>query len=270
MNSEILALNVKTEGSSDFAARMYAYVPDSNGRKMRAVIVFPGGGYSMTSYTEGEPIALAFAARGFAAFVVRYSVAPAMYPQALCEAALAVRTVRENAARWNIDPDKIFVCGFSAGGHLAANVSIAWNDSIITDHLGGNPEDYRVNGSVLGYPVIVYGKYAHRHSFQSLLGERFTDENAEKLSLEKLVNDQTPPAFVWHTYDDNAVPVLNSIEYVRALALHGIPAELHIYPHGEHGLSLGTVYCSQNPEKPKINEDIQGWIDLAAKWMDRL
>lgn len=261
---------MRTEGASDFVARMQAYIPDSNGRQMRAVIIFPGGGYVMTSYCEGEPIALAFAARGIAAFVVRYSVAPAVYPQALCEAALAVRTVRENAGRWNIAPDKISVCGFSAGGHLAADISVAWNDRIITDHLDGNAEDYRVNGSVLGYPVIVYGKYAHTGSFRNLLGEQFTEENAEKLSLEKLVNDQTPPAFVWHTYDDNCVPSMNSIEYVRALAVHGIPAELHIYPHGVHGLSLGTVYCAQDPAKPSVNEDVQGWIDLAARWIDRL
>lgn len=270
MNTEIITLNVRTEGASDYVARMHCYIPESNGRKMRAVVVCPGGGYAMTSYCEGEPIALALAARGFAAFVLRYSVSPATYPQALCEAAMAVRTVRENAARWDILPDKILTCGFSAGGHLAANIGICWNSDVITDNLGGDSELYRVNGMILGYPVIEFSDRAHVGSFKNLLGEKFTPLEAVNHSLEKLVTEDSAPAFVWHTYDDPVVPVRNSLDLVSAMANKNISAELHIYPHGAHGLSLGTDYCAQSRDNVMINEDVQGWIDLAAKWADRL
>lgn len=270
MNTEIITINVKTEGASDYVARLHSYIPESNGRKMRAVVLCPGGGYGMTSYCEGEPIALALAARGFAVFLLRYSVFPATYPQALCELAMAVRTVRENAQRWNILPDKIFTCGFSAGGHLAANLGVCWNTPVITENLGGDSELYRVNGMILGYPVIEWSEFAHEGSFRNLLGEKFTEEEAAKHSLEKLVTEHCAPAFVWHTYDDDCVPVQNSLDLVNAMAQKHIPAELHIYPHGPHGLSLGTDYCAQSRDNVLINEDIQGWIDLAARWAARL
>ena len=183
-------------------------VPD---RVRPSVLVIPGGGYEMTSDREAEPIAMQFLAAGFNAFVLRYSVKPSVFPVALLEAADAMTMIREHAAEWHVDPDAIAVIGFSAGGHLAANLATSTSDDILVAH-GYDPDAVRPNGLMLAYPVIASGPLAHRGSFDSLLGERRNDSQAlESVSIERHIDAKTPPVFAWHTVPDETVPYENTL-----------------------------------------------------------
>lgn len=167
-------------------------VPD---RVRPSVLVIPGGGYEMTSDREAEPIAMQFLAAGFNAFVLRYSVKPSVFPVALLEAADAMTMIHEHAAEWHVDPDAIAVIGFSAGGHLAANLATSTSDDVLVAH-GYDPDAVRPNGLMLAYPVITSGPLAHRGSFDSLLGERRNDSQAlESVSIERHIDAKTPPGF---------------------------------------------------------------------------
>ena len=167
-------------------------------RKRPLALVFPGGAYAWRSDREAEPVALRLLALGIQAAVVRYSVAPARYPQALEEAAEAVAYARAHAAEWFCDPHKIAVMGFSAGGHAAAQIGLKWH---------GMPQgrNSRPDAMILAYPVITSGEYAHRGSVENLLGEDY-ERLKDEVSLEKYVRDDTPPVFLWHTREDESVP----------------------------------------------------------------
>lgn len=228
-------------------------------RKRPLVIVFPGGGYGFVSPREGEPIACAFNSAGFHAVVVEY-VVNAPYPQSLIDASDAVVYVREHAKEWNVDPDKIFVCGFSAGAHLAADIAImAQKEEQIKRADGMN----LVSGMILCYPVISSGEFAHRGSFDNIGA---TDAALlEKTSLELQVDENTPPAFIWHTFADNAVPVENSLLLASAMRKHDRPFELHIYPEGQHGLSLANDQTAMDANG--VVPHVQNWISLAQSWI---
>lgn len=228
------------------------------------VIVCPGGGYGMTSDREAEPIALSYSAAGINTVVVRYSVAPARFPTALLELATVVRYVREHGPEFGCDPNRIFVTGFSAGGHLAASYGNFWSRSFIAETLGCDSEVLRPNGQILCYPVITSGEYAHHGSFKNLLGDDYEAEKANH-SLENFVSSDTPPTFIWHTQSDNAVPIENSIFLLNALQKNGIKTEFHMYPEGVHGLSLCNEITGQRPEM--IVPHAAGWIDLAIEFV---
>lgn len=233
-------------------------------RKRPAVLVLPGGGYSFTSQREATPIALEFAAAGIPSFLLHYSVAPQVeFPTELVQAYAALRLIREHAAEWNLDPDRIYVCGFSAGGHLAASTGVFWNRDWV-HALGFAGEAHKPNGMILSYPVITGGEFAHRGSFQSLLGSQYSDELVELNSLEKQVSDETPPCFIWHTWEDAGVPVQNTLLFCNALAAHRIPFEMHVYPQGAHGLSLSNeLVCEADRIFPKV----QTWMPFAKEWI---
>ena len=247
-------------------ATLREYVLDNSveidiNRKRPAVLVCPGGGYSMVSDREAEPVALKFLANGYSAFVLTYSVAPARYPTQLLEVSKAIAHIRENAKEYNIDKNKILVCGFSAGGHLAASIGTLWEEELIKKELGIKHGDNKPNGLILAYPVIAYGKKAHSGSFDNLVGDG--DKSLyEKLSLEKQVSKSTPPAFIWHTFNDGTVPVENSLLFAAALRENDIPFELHIFPEGKHGLSL----C--NDITNGTNKHCEVWMDLCLKWIE--
>ena len=234
------------------------------GRKRPAILVLPGGGYGFTSQREAMPIALEFLAAGISAFVLHYSVAPDVrFPTELVQAYAAVRMIRENAEEWNIDPEQIYVCGFSAGGHLAASTGVFWNRDWVRK-LGFLGDSHKPNGLILSYPVITGGEFAHRGSFENLLGDQYSDELVELNSLEKQVSKDTPRCFVWHTSEDGGVPVQNSLLFASALANNGVPFELHVYPHGEHGLSLANeLVCDASGVLPKV----QSWVPFAKEWI---
>lgn len=236
--------------------------------KRPAVIVCPGGGYGFTSKREGEPVAVQYNAAGYQAFVLWYSVAPDVWPTALLELAYAVAHVRARAEEWGIDPDKIIIEGFSAGGHLAASLATFWNREFVWKPLGLSKEMVQPNGAVLSYPVITSGPYAHRGSFENLLGDRY-EELLDFVSLEKQAGGQNPPTFIWHTYSDQAVPVENSIYLFEALRRHGVSAELHIFPDGPHGLSLANRETRSNPDDREYTA-VQPWMQLSCTWIGNL
>lgn len=238
----------------------------------RAVIVCPGGGYGMLSEREAEPIAAQFLAAGFQTFILRYTVGEGAKDfQPLRQAALAIRYVRDNAEKYNIDPNYLFVCGFSAGGHLAGSTGILWDIPELADIREGRPEGYtRPNGMILCYPVINTDiderKLSHKHSVQRLCGvEEPTPEQCARFSLEKHVNETTPPAFIWHTFPDNCVPVQNSLMLADAMVAAHVPFELHIFPKGAHGLALCNEQTASGNEKSIILHNAH-WVELAIRW----
>ena len=224
-----------------------------------AVIVFPGGGYCIRADHEGEPVAKMFNEAGISAFVLNYRVKPYVYPAQLFDAQRAIRFVRHNAKKFNIDPEKIGVLGFSAGGHLAVMSMQQW-DLGLTDGDEIDRESSRPNAAILCYPVVgltVNGN-GNVGSGKNLLGDRY-DELAEKLSGQNCVKKEDPPAFIWHTAEDKTVHVHNSLNLALKLRENEIPFELHIFPHGEHGLGLAE------------NDDtISQWASLACKWLKKM
>lgn len=252
-----------------------AYIPENSeeiniNKKRETIIICPGGGYEFTSDREAEPIALKFVAQGFNAVVIRYSIAPVRYPTALLELAETVRYVREKEKEWNVDTEKVIVCGFSAGGHLAGSLGVLWNNEIIEKYLDIKNEEVKPNAMILCYPVISSGEFAHKGSFDSLLGEKEAEINRENLSLEKLVSIETPKTFLWHTFDDGTVPVQNSLLFSNALASNKVQFELHIYPSGVHGLGLCEEITAMNGRSEHINSHIASWFNLACQWIKTL
>ncbi len=232
------------------------------------IVICPGGGYSHVSDREGEMIALQFAAMGFHTAVLRYSVSPAVYPTQLLELTRAMVLIRQNAEQWHVKKDKILIQGSSAGGHLAASFGCFWKREFLSEAAGGDNELIRPNGLILSYPVITSGEYAHRDSFVKLLGDRY-DELVQDMSLENQVNEDTPKMFLWHTFEDELVPVENSILFMQALRKKGIPFESHIYPKGAHGLALGNeLTCS--PEGNEIQPEVSTWISLAQQFVKNI
>ena len=167
-----------------------------------------------------------------------------------------------------MDPEKVIVLGFSAGGHLAGCAGTMWNKPEVYRALKKKSPAYRPDGMVLCYPVITSGPYGHRESFLNLLGER-CDELADTVSLEKRVTRKTPPAFLWHTADDTLVPVENSLLMVKALEAREVPCELHIYPHGRHGQSLAdhTVYAEADMHRLSVSCGV--WVERCDAWLRR-
>ncbi len=239
-------------------------------KKRPAVIVFPGGGLSFLSEREAEPIALAFLACGMNTFVLRYSIREfGNYPLPLLDASASVAYVRENAEELGVDADAVYICGFSAGGYVAAMLGVRWHEHFIAEELEIEYGQNRPDGIILSYPVITAGEFAHRGTIENSLGAAPTDEELYEHSLENLVSELTPPVFLWHTADDGSVPVENSILFASSLSASDIPFELHIYPHGPHGLSLATDETSGG-NKSLEDKRISEWVRLASEWIGEM
>lgn len=232
------------------------------------IVICPGGGYNHLSVREGELLALQFLAMGCHAAVLRYSVSPAVYPTQLSELAKAVVLIRKNAEKWHIQKNKILIQGSSAGGHLAASFGCFWKKEFLLEEAGKNAELLRPDGLILSYPVITSGEFAHRGSFEMLLGNRY-EELLEEMSLENQVNEDTPKTFLWHTFEDGTVPVENSLLFAQALCRKNIPVEFHLYPKGGHGLGLGNeLTCS--PSGKEIQPEVTTWINLVKAFIENL
>lgn len=263
---------VNTSGKSDYVASLQAYIPNNTlevdkDRLRPAVLILPGGGYAYTSDRENEPIALKFAAEGICAFTLKYSCAPARFPQALCEAFSAIKFIRENASDFFIDTKNISVCGFSAGGHLAASVGVFWNKPFVAEHIGVYGAEIKPDKLILSYPVIKSGEFSHEGSFENLLGkDNQSKEMLELTSLEKQITSDTPPAFIWHTYEDGCVPVQNALVFANEMVAQSIPVELHVYRRGGHGLSLGNHLVDRNLSFG-CRADSSDWIDKAVRFI---
>lgn len=229
------------------------------------VLICPGGGYAMCSQREAEPVALQYLKEGYNAFVLWYTVAPKHFPHALREVAASVELIHRNAEAWNCDENLVAILGFSAGGHLAALYSNAYDWPEVREVM---PESKPVQASVLCYPVISADPaVAHMGSFECLLGHLpLTPEETERFSCDRLVRDTTPPAFLWHTSEDNCVPVQNSLRYATALADHHVPFELHIFPYGYHGMSLCTRETLDGEITPGM-QHAQCWVEESCRWL---
>ncbi len=265
---------MKVEGSLE-DSKLVTYIQEYSDAigidKRPLVLICPGGGYARTSDREAEAMALQFLAMGYHAAVLRYSCAPAQYPTALMELASSIALIRKNAEEWHVDTDKIVVQGCSAGGHLAASLGMFWDEDFLAEGIGLSASEHellRPNGMILCYPVITSGEFAHRGSFENLLGDREA-ELGEKMSLEKQVSEKTPKAFIWHTFEDQAVPVENSLFLVSALRKAGIQTEFHMYPRGSHGLSLAN-HLTATPAGEAMQEECTSWIGLAHTWMEHV
>ena len=264
--------SIQVEGSLP-DTKLVTYILDHSGSikidDRPLVLICPGGGYAYTSDREAEIFAMQFLAFGYHAAVLRYSCAPARYPVALCELAASVRLIREHAAEWHVNPEKILVQGCSAGGHLAASLGVFWQEEFLAKELGlkaGEQELLRPDGLILCYPVITAGEFTHRGSMENLLGERKA-ELTEKLSLENQVTDKTPPTFIWHTFTDGSVPVENSLTFVSALRRAGVSTEFHMYSCGGHGLGLANR-LSRHVNGGGMQPECTSWISLAHTWIE--
>ena len=246
------------------------YCPENLGeigdtRNWPGVLLCPGGAYAMVSEREGEPVAMQLMARDICMFMLTYSVAPARYPTQLVQAAEAMAYIRENADKYHVD--KVAAMGFSAGGHLAASLGTKWQEEFLRKELCKQNELFRPDCLVLCYPVITAGEFTHVGSMENVTGSS-DPKDWEAHSLENFVTDKTPKTFLWHTWEDEGVPVENSLLFASALRRAGVLTEMHIYPHGGHGLSLSTERVFWPPEYFKdMVPSVRNWIDMAARWI---
>ena len=235
------------------------YLPRTMTANTPAMIVCPGGGYgALAANHEGRQVANYLNSLGMAAFVLRYRLGPKYHhPIELGDAQRAIRTVRARAAEWRLDPARIGIMGFSAGGHLAMSAS-TWPDAVQTspgddiDRVSSRPDF-----AVLGYPVIsMTAAWTHKGSLRNLLGDQPDPELAKRLSGELAVTKNTPPTFIFQTNEDASVPAENAVQYYLALRQAGVPAEMHVFEKGVHGVGLANNDPALAP-----------WSSLLANWL---
>jgi acetyl esterase/lipase len=221
------------------------------------VVVCPGGGYTRHAPHEGEPVARWLNRAGVSAFVLNYRVAPYQHPCELLDAQRGIRFVRFHARECNLDPKRVGILGFSAGGHLASSAG--------THYDKGKPspdpierEGCRPDLMILCYAVITFGEHRHNGCMVNLLGKDAPEDMRNLLSNEKQVTADTPPTFLWHTENDAGVPVENSLLFAQALRRHKVSFEMHIFKAGRHGLGLA-------PDDPHVGT----WTRLCEEWLKK-
>lgn len=239
------------------------FVQEESGKPYPCMIVLPGGGYEGLSAQEANPVAGWLNGLGISAFVLHYSIAPARHPQPYYDVRRAIQWVRAHAADFNIDPNRVGVLGFSAGGHLAGSAATMWEDPDLTIGDELDPVSCRPDLAVMCYPVVTAEPdVCHEGSVLNLMGDHPSEKAREQFCLEKRASSNTPPVFLWHTADDAAVPVDNAFLMAQALGRAGVDYELHIFPEGEHGLGL----CSIDVRR---NHYVGRWRELCAQWLER-
>jgi acetyl esterase/lipase len=239
----------------------YLVTAPADAKPVAAVVICPGGGYGSLAAHEGRDYALFLNELGISGFVLKYRLGSGGYrhPVMLNDAARAVRTVRARASEWNVDPQRVGIMGSSAGGHLAS--------TLLTHFEAGNASatdpiervSSRPDLGILCYAVISFGKFTHSGSRNNLLGSNPSEDLINLLSNELQVTAQTPPTFLWHTVEDKAVPVENSLQFAEALRKNGVPFDLHLYEKGGHGLGLGTREWNPAKRHP-WTQDLAFWL----------
>ena len=296
------------ENRKDVSLTVYALdesreMPGSKARG--AVIVCPGGAYLGCSDREGEPVAMAFAAMGYHAFVLRYSVYDesgegfkvpdyskplpvkphCVFPNPMRDIGKAMLLIRSRAAEWHIDTNKIALCGFSAGGHNCAMYSVYWDKPVMTEHFAVDAGALRPAASILAYPLCDYvlmgeAVIKNASSGNPMAEDLFRAANIaftgteipsaemlNQISPARLVGKQTPPTFIWSTSEDSLVPIQQSTAMANALAANNIPFEMHIFEKGPHGVSLATHASAGTPEH--LDKDAAKWVELCAEWLKK-
>jgi acetyl esterase/lipase len=248
------APNAAGTGSEDCPA--VTWYPVESAAPSAAMVVCPGGGYARRAAHEAEPVAQWLNGIGIAAAVLRYRVAPYMHPNPLLDAQRAIRFVRHHAKQWNVDPTRVGILGFSAGGHLACTAGTHFDAGHAEAEDPIDRQSCRPDVMVLCYPVVTFGQFAHEGSKLNLLGANPPSDLVEALSGEKQVTPLTPPAFIWHTADDKTVPVENSLQLAAAMSRQRVPFELHVFESGNHGLGLAGDH-----------QEAKAWPDLCAAWL---
>jgi len=230
-----------------------------------AILICPGGGYEMVSMREADPAALRYFAAGYQVFTLRYSVGDdAKNFTPLRELAETVANIREKAEQYRVDAAHIAVCGFSAGGHLAASLGTLWNHEAFLQRYNRRDQKHRPNALILCYPVILAGDKAHQGSIDRVSVTDEGDLPQEFFSLEQQVSKDTPSSFLWATAEDDCVPAENSIAFISALQREKIPYEAHIFPFGGHGLSVCT-------EEVGTDDAYNArWMDMSIGWLDHI
>ena len=228
-----------------------------------AMLIFPGGGYGYCSKREADPVAMQFLQAGYQTFILYYhcadeNTAPLQY-KPLLDAAAAILYLRRNADTLHLDPEKIAVCGFSAGGHLAASSAVLAHTPAVQKALGITGEEACPNAVVLGYPVITTGALGHQGSTENLCGTNAALR--AEMSLENQIQPGLPPFFVWHTVTDESVPVQNSLLLANALEECDVPYELHLFAKGQHGMST----CTNEVNTPSAENS--AWVPLCTRWL---
>ena len=237
-------------------------------KKLRpAMLVIPGGAYTHVAELEGEPVAVAFMREGYATFLLDYEVCVA-YPTPLIQAAMAMRYIRENADTYGIDAKHVCAVGFSAGGHLAGLLSTLYASDDVVRVLGKGC-DLCPNATVYAYSVIsTESGIGHPETIENITGN---DEHLKKrLSVDKLITQNAPPAFIWHTRNDNAVPVENAYRLERAYEQLGLLYELHIFANGPHGLSLCNMETGDSAKPETVQSAVRVWVSLAHTFLCNL
>ena len=235
---------------------MTAY-PIKTWQKVPAIVIFPGGAYNVRAVHEGEAIAEYYNQRGYHAFVVNYRLYPNRFPCALADAQRAVKILKKRADELAIDENKIFVIGFSAGGHLASCVATLEDYSKIGDEYDNISPS--VTGAILSYAVT--SGLSENGSVCDCVS-KLVDEDEKmvsKLTTYMQITDKTPPCFIWHTANDGVVPVEHAFKFATGLKKQGVPFEMHIFPDGPHGLGLA-----------KSNPAAAQWAGLCQEWLKRL
>ena len=240
---------------------LQVFLPENPNAAASSVIICPGGGYSVLAINhEGFEVAKTLNKMGIAAFVLKYRI-----PDSSCmthkedvplmDAQQALKIVRENAAKWKINPAKIGVMGFSAGGHLASSLATHFDEELIS-----NPQhtSLRPDFAVLLYPVISFNdSIAHKGSKENLIGKNPSAALAHRFSNEERITTKTPPVFLVHAIDDDVVPAANSIAFTEALARNKVPAEMHLYQSGGHGFGLHN-----KTTKDEWMERLRNWLTM--------
>lgn len=226
------------------------------------MVVCPGGGYGYCSPRESDPVAFEYFSKGYNVFILNYSVGEnAKNFTPLKELSSTVMCIRKNAQEWNCIQDKIAVCGFSAGGHLVASIATLWNNPKFLEEFDNENGLNKPNTVILSYPVIVAGEFAHQGSIDRVSGNN--EDLHEFFSLEKQVNKDTCPCFIWHTVADPVVPVENTLMFVTELQKNKIPFECHIFPKGNHGISVCTN------EVGTLDAHNRQWVDLSINYLNK-
>lgn len=253
------------------------YVHDSIGAYCErdgrpALIVLPGGAFSYHCLFEGEPVAVTFLQKGFNAFVLEYTVGDdCRFPDVLIEVSQAIKTVRDRAEEWNIDPHRVSLMGFSAGACLAGMSATQWNDPTISDALGVKPEYIRPDSAVIAYGWWDNsGTVWNDPEFYNPEASNFPKSCPPQLDLINYVGGHVCPLFVWHNQRDRYAPVVNSLMIAEKLCALKIPIELHLYSGGEHGMSVANPLVYRDEASKNLieaNPNVSMWVDMCVNWL---